>query len=105
MISLPIYILGNILLAALPPNIVALFILRILTAFGAASVISAGAGTVADIVEPKKRGYAMSIVLAGPQMGAVMGPLLGGGLLEGGWQWPFGFLGKLSRFFKFLIGH
>lgn len=97
-ISLIIYIAANILLAALPANLAALFILRIVQAFGAASVLSLGAGTVADLVEPKNRAAAMSIVLLGPQLGPVLGPLLGGALTEASWRWIFGFLGNVYSF-------
>lgn len=69
--------------------------LRLLQAFGSCSVASLGAGTVADIVEPKNRAFAMSIFLLGPQLGPVLGPVLGG-LFAGqaSWRWIFGFLGE-----------
>lgn len=93
MVSLMIYIVANILLAAVPANLAALFILRIVQGFGAASVLSLGAGTVADITAPKGRASAMSIVLLGPQMGPVLGPLLGGAITgSASWRWTFGFL-------------
>lgn len=96
MTSLMIYIVANILLAAVPANLAALFILRIVQGFGAASVLSLGAGTVADITEPKKRASSMSIVLLGPQLGPVLGPLLGGAITgSGSWRWIFGFLGMI----------
>ena len=95
MASLLIYITANVVLVAVPANLAALFILRIVQAFGAASVISLGAGTVADITEPKVRASAMSIVLLGPQLGPVLGPLLSGAITGGAnWRWTFGFLGK-----------
>ncbi|ERF73022.1 hypothetical protein EPUS_07116 [Endocarpon pusillum Z07020] len=93
MVSLMIFIVANILLAAVPANLAALFILRIVQGFGAASVLSLGAGTVADITAPKGRASAMSIVLLGPQMGPVLGPLLGGAITgSASWRWTFGFL-------------
>ncbi|KAK0671255.1 putative transporter [Cercophora samala] len=92
LISLAIYILANVLLAAVPSNYGALVFLRIVQAFGSASVVSMGAGTVADITEPKKRAFAMSIFLMGPQCGPVLGPVLGGALAEANWRWIFGFL-------------
>lgn len=69
--------------------------LRILQAFGSCSVASLGAGTVADIVEPKNRAFAMSMFLLGPQLGPILGPVLGG-LFAGqvSWRWIFGFLGE-----------
>jgi hypothetical protein len=48
-ISLAIYIISNILLAAVPSNYAALMILRVVQAFGSSAVVSMGAGTVADV--------------------------------------------------------
>ncbi|KAF4306614.1 hypothetical protein GTA08_BOTSDO04859 [Botryosphaeria dothidea] len=93
MVSLSIYIVANVLLAAAPANLAALFILRVVQGFGGASVLSLGAGTVADIVAPKNRGAAMSLVLLGPQCGPVLGPILGGAIAgNASWRWIFGFL-------------
>ncbi|KAK0736371.1 major facilitator superfamily transporter, partial [Apiosordaria backusii] len=92
LISLAIYILANVLLASVPANYGALVFLRVLQAFGSSSVVSMGAGSVADITEPKKRAFAMSIFLMGPQCGPVLGPVLGGALAEANWRWIFGFL-------------
>ncbi|KAL8918831.1 MAG: hypothetical protein Q9172_005245 [Xanthocarpia lactea] len=98
-VSLVIFIVANILLAALPANLAALFILRIVQGFGAASVLSLGAGTVADVTEPKNRASAMSIVLLGPQLGPVLGPLLGGAITgSASWRWTFGFLVDPAKF-------
>lgn len=49
MISISIYIVVNILLAALPANFGALVFLRIVQAFGSSAVVSLGAGTVSDV--------------------------------------------------------
>jgi MFS family permease len=43
--------------------------------------------------EPKRRAFAMSIFLAGPQCGPIFGPVVGGALAEANWRWIFGFLG------------
>ncbi|KAF9640739.1 putative major facilitator superfamily protein [Lasiodiplodia theobromae] len=92
-VSLAIFIASNILLAAVPANIAALFILRILQALGSSAVASVGAGTVADITEPKNRASAMSIFLLGPHMGPILGPLIGGQFAAPSrWRWAFGFL-------------
>lgn len=85
---------ANILLAAVPANLAALYILRLVQGFGAASVLSLASGTVADIIPPKGRASAMSFVLLGPQLGPVLGPLLGGAISgNASWRWIFGFLG------------
>ncbi|RAK81745.1 putative bicyclomycin resistance protein [Aspergillus fijiensis CBS 313.89] len=91
--SLLVYIAANILLAVIPANYGALIVLRIVQAFGSAAVVSLGAGTVADITEPKKRGRAMSYFLFGPQCGPIFGPLIGGAIAGNtSWRWIFGFL-------------
>ncbi|OAQ64579.1 MFS transporter [Pochonia chlamydosporia 170] len=96
-ISLAIFILSNVLLAALPKNFGSLMFLRIVHAFGSAAVMSMGAGTVADTTEPKKRATAMSIFLLGPQCGPVLGPVLGSALAgQRNWRWIPGFLAALS---------
>lgn len=48
-ISLGVYIVSNVLMAAVPANFGALVFLRIMQAFGSAAVVSLGAGTVADV--------------------------------------------------------
>lgn len=48
-ISLAIYLVANILMAALPTNFGALVFLRMVQAFGCSAVISLGAGTIADV--------------------------------------------------------
>ena len=48
-ISVTIYLLSNILMAALPANFGALVFLRMMQAFGCSSVISLGAGAIADV--------------------------------------------------------
>jgi MFS family permease len=93
MISLLIFIATCILLAALPAHIGILFAFRVVQAFGASSVQSLGAGTVADTIEPRKRGSAIAYFMLGPQLGPILGPILGGAISSGGsWRWIFGFL-------------
>lgn len=102
MISLVIYIASCICLAALPSHAAVLFVFRVVQAFGASSVQSLGAGTVADIIEPKNRAAAISIFMLGPQLGPILGPILGGAIAsDNEWRWVFGFLGKLFFFFHF----
>lgn len=75
-------------------------------AFGAASVQSLGAGTVADTVEPKHRGKAISVFMLGPQLGPVLGPILGGAIASRGentWRWIFGFLAIVGFIIWLLI--
>ncbi|KAA8641751.1 Dityrosine transporter 1 [Aspergillus tanneri] len=96
-ISLVVYIVANVLLAALPANFGALVFLRILQAFGSSAVVSMGAGTVSDITEPKRRARAMSYFMLGPQCGPILGPILGGALAGNvSWRWVFALLAILA---------
>ena len=64
-----------------------LLAMRFLSASAASSFQSVGAGTVADMWEPKERGAAMGIYYLGNLgVGLVLGPLLGGVLTET-WGW------------------
>ncbi len=64
-----------------------LLAMRVLSASAASSFQSVGAGTVADMWEPKERGAAMGIYYLGNLgVGLVLGPLLGGALTET-WGW------------------
>ncbi|KAM3498907.1 hypothetical protein MY10362_007806 [Beauveria mimosiformis] len=95
--SLAIFIISNLLLAVLPRSFAVFMVLRFFHAFGAGAVVSMGAGSVADITEPAKRGRKMSIFLLGPQCGPVFGPVIGSAL--GGaasWRWIPGFLALVS---------
>ncbi|KAJ8133282.1 hypothetical protein O1611_g337 [Lasiodiplodia mahajangana] len=95
LITLFIFLVSNTLLAAVPPTIGGLFVLRIFQAIGASVVTSVGAGTVADVTEPSKRASRMGIFLLGPNLGPVLGPLIGGQFSTPRlWRWIFGFLCK-----------
>ncbi|KJK64116.1 Major Facilitator Superfamily protein [Aspergillus parasiticus SU-1] len=97
LISLIVYIIANVLMAVLPTNFGALVFLRIVQAFGSSAVVSMGAGTVADITEPKRRARAMSYFMLGPQCGPILGPILGGAIVgQASWRWIFAFLAILA---------
>jgi multidrug resistance protein len=88
-----IYIVSFILfllwaiLSAVSKNIAMLIVMRVLSGGAAASVQAVGAGTIADIWEPKERGKAMGIFYLGPLMGPFLAPIIGGALAQGlGWR-------------------
>lgn len=92
MISLLFFLLANVLIIAVPQNIGALYVLRLLQSFGASSVTTLGIGTVVDLIEPKNRGKSIAFFMLGPQLGPVIGPILSLSASHGNWRWPFGIL-------------
>lgn len=74
-------------LSAVATNIGMLVAMRLLSGGAAASVQAVGAGSIADIWEPRERGRAMGIFYLGPLCGPLFAPIIGGGLTEGlGWR-------------------
>ena len=63
-----------------------LVVMRMLAGGASASVQAVGAGTIADIWEPKERGRAMGTFYLGPLCGPLFAPILGGILAEA-WDW------------------
>ncbi|KAF1987580.1 MFS general substrate transporter [Aulographum hederae CBS 113979] len=90
-------------LSAVSQNIAMLIAMRVLSGGGSASVQAVGAGTIADIWEPKERGTAMGIFYLGPLCGPLIAPIIGGALAEGlGWrstQWFLVVYGGLVTIF------
>lgn len=103
LISLPFYIVSAILLAAVPPQIAVLYVLRVFQAFGASSLVSIGAASISDVVEPKNRGKAISVFLLGPQLGPMLGLVLSLVGAGGNWRWTFGILAILAGAVYFAI--
>jgi len=63
-----------------------LIVMRMLGGGAAASVQAVGAGTIADIWQPKERGRAMGIFYLGPLCGPLLSPVIGGVLAQR-WNW------------------
>lgn len=102
LIALFIYIVSNILLAALPKHIAILYVFRFFQAIGV-STLSVGMGVIADLFEIKVRGKAVSYFLLGPQLGPVLGPILSIIGVKNRWRWIFGFLAFFGAFLLLLI--
>jgi multidrug resistance protein len=85
-VSFILFVLWGIL-SAVSKNIAMLIVMRVLSGGAAASVQAVGAGTIADIWEPKERGKAMGTFYLGPLMGPFLAPIIGGALGQGlGWR-------------------
>ncbi|KAF5869561.1 putative mfs multidrug resistance protein [Botrytis fragariae] len=73
-------------IAAISTSMAMLIVMRVLGGGAAASVLAIGAGTIADIWEPKERGRAMGIFFLGPMLGPLLAPIIGGAVAEK-WGW------------------
>lgn len=81
-----------------------LIVFRILAGGAAASVQAVGAGTIADIWEPRERGRAMGIFYLGPLTGPLLAPIIGGGLTAGfGWRSTMYFLAVYGALIFLLV--
>lgn len=81
-----------------------LIVFRILSGAAAASVQAVGAGTAADVWEPKERGRAMGLFYIGPLCGPGLAPVIGGALTQGfGWRSTLWFLAIFGGVILILI--
>uniref|UniRef100_A0A0D2Y315 Major facilitator superfamily (MFS) profile domain-containing protein n=1 Tax=Fusarium oxysporum (strain Fo5176) TaxID=660025 RepID=A0A0D2Y315_FUSOF len=90
---MPIYRTSSILYmgftagCARSTDVAEFLVFRLLTGMAAASYMSTGGGTVADLLPKEERGVAMAIFTAGPLFGPVLGPIVGGFVVENlGWR-------------------
>lgn len=91
-ISFCLFVVFSIL-SAISKSISMLLVMRVLGGGASASVQAVGAGTLADIWEPRERGRAMGIFYLGPLTGPLFAPIIGGVLSEKwGWQSTMWFL-------------
>lgn len=92
----PLYYVCNVIFViftvacALAPNMAAFPIFRLLAGLVGSCPLTIGAGTLADMIGPERRGMAMSWWICGPLLGPIIGPIAGGHLAENkGWRWSF----------------
>ncbi|RFU79993.1 multidrug resistant [Trichoderma arundinaceum] len=81
---------------ALAPNLSSLIIFRLLSGLAGSCPLTLGAGSLADMIAPEKRGAAMAAWILGPLVGPVVGPIgkkwcpAGGYLTQAkSWRWSF----------------
>lgn len=91
-ISFSLFVVFSVL-SAVSVNISMLIVMRLLSGGASASVQAVGAGTIADIWEPARRGAAMGIFYLGPLVGPLCSPIIGGALVQGfSWRATMWFL-------------
>lgn len=95
----PVYMASNLCFAlfsaasVVSPSLGVFLVMRFFTGGAASAALSVGAGTIADIWEPKERGRAMGYYLLGPLCGPLISPIIGGGLTQAfGWDSSLWFL-------------
>src|SRR5204862_1676105 len=75
---------------AMSPNMNILILFRFFAGCAGSCPLTLGGGTVADLMDPDKRGGAMSVFAFGGIMGPMLGPVIGGFIAQGlGWRWVF----------------
>ncbi|OCK86852.1 MFS general substrate transporter [Cenococcum geophilum 1.58] len=86
LVSFALFVLWGVL-SAVSTSIAMLVVMRVLSGGAAASVQAVGAGTIADIWEPKERGRAMGFFYIGPLCGPLFAPIIGGAMGQRlGWR-------------------
>ncbi|KAK9471918.1 major facilitator superfamily domain-containing protein [Dipodascopsis tothii] len=97
LVTSAIYVVANIAIS-INNTYPGLMVLRVLQATGSAAAVSISAGTVADIVEPSRRGTYMGLVLSVSMIAPAIAPVIGGlcSLASYGWRTVFLLLLALS---------
>ena len=85
LISFTLFVLFAVL-SAVSKSIGMLIAFRMLSGGASASVQAVGAGTIADLWEPRERGKAMGYFYLGPLCGPLLSPIVGGALAQR-WNW------------------
>ncbi|MBM3958718.1 MAG: MFS transporter [SAR202 cluster bacterium] len=81
---------GGAILAAFSPSIAMLVLARIVMAVGSALVMANGMAIVTLVFPPTERGKGLGLITTMVGVGAVTGPILGGGLVDSlGWRAVF----------------
>jgi EmrB/QacA subfamily drug resistance transporter len=92
----PIYIAGTVVftvgsvLCGLAPNVIWLIIFRVIQAIGAAMALTLGLAIATEAFPPNERGKALGTVSTLVSVGIVLGPAIGGIILDlASWHWIF----------------
>jgi multidrug resistance protein len=91
LITLLIYSAGNLGLALNKDNYAVLIVLRALQSLGASAAFAVSYGVVADVCVPSERGKMLGPVSMALNLGACIGPIVGGTIAytSGSYEWVF----------------
>ncbi|WP_068056701.1 DHA2 family efflux MFS transporter permease subunit [Nocardia xishanensis] len=88
LLGLAVFVLGSALCAA-AWNVAALVLFRVLQAVGGAMLTPSSLGLVLAATPPERRATAVRLWVAFGGLGAALGPVIGGLLVEIDWRWVF----------------
>jgi EmrB/QacA subfamily drug resistance transporter len=86
--SILFFAIGSLLLVV-GSNPIWLFVGRAIQGFGGAGIFPVAVKVIGDVFPPEKRGPALGLLGAVFGLAFLIGPILGGLLLDYGWQWLF----------------
>ena len=91
LVTLALYTCGNLGLALNKSSYAALVVLRALQSLGASAALAVSYGVVADICVPSERGRMLGPVSMALNLGACVGPVIGGSVAwtSGSYEWVF----------------
>ena len=91
LLTLGLYVVGNIGLAVNKSSYAALLALRALQSLGASAAFAVSYGVVADVCTPNERGRMLGPVSMALNLGACVGPVVGGwvAFTSGSYEWVF----------------
>lgn len=91
LLTLALYVVGNIGLAANGRSYAALLILRAVQSLGASAAYALSFGVVADLCVPSERGRMLGPISMALNLGACVGPVVGGAVAftSGSYEWVF----------------
>ena len=91
LVTLALYAFGNLGLALNRSSYAALLVLRALQSLGASAALAVSYGVVADICVPSERGRMLGPVSMALNLGACVGPVIGGSVAwtSGSYEWVF----------------
>jgi EmrB/QacA subfamily drug resistance transporter len=86
--SITLFALGSLLLVV-GPDAGWLFVGRVIQGFGGAGIFPVAVAVIGDVYPPEKRGSVLGLLGAVFGIAFLIGPILGGILLQFAWQWLF----------------
>ncbi|EXJ92439.1 hypothetical protein A1O3_00990 [Capronia epimyces CBS 606.96] len=106
LVTLSLYLVANLGLAINQDSYGALLGLRALQSLGASAAYAVSFGVVADVCVPSERGSMLGPVSMALNLGACIGPVIGGWVVysSGSFQWVFRALVIIAAALVFLVG-